>query len=62
MRTPNILLDEKLTVKIADFSLSDNFIYQGMNSTIIYTKLIPPECQSNINNFSKKGDVYVIKF
>lgn len=34
-------------------------IYEECKYIEIYTKLLPPECQTNLNKFSKAGDVYV---
>lgn len=62
LRTPNILLNQNLDCKIADFGMSNNSVYEDFRGVTIYTSLIPPECDNNPKNFTAKGDVYVILF
>lgn len=44
--------------KIADFGLAINLVYENFSS-VLYTSLIPPECEKDPRKFSKKGDIYV---
>lgn len=44
--------------KIADFGLSNNLSYKGMECGALYTNLIPPECVTDHSQFSTKSDVY----
>lgn len=61
LRTPNILINADLTCKIGDFGLASNVIYEDFKTSLLYSLIIPPECINNHNNFTKKGDVYVIQ-
>ena len=59
LRTPNILINENLECKIADFGISDNEAYQELSHEgIIYVSLQPPECRNKKTSFGKKGDIY----
>lgn len=62
LRPPNILIsidfthNVKYICKIADFGISN--LGQRNNYEVLYTSLIPPECLSDSNSFTPKGDVY----
>ena len=60
LRTPNILINNNLDCKIADFGISNNLIYKEIENNDLYTSLIPPECKRSFNKleFTKKGDIY----
>jgi serine/threonine protein kinase len=60
LRTPNILINNNLDCKIADFGISNNLIYKEIQNNELYTSLIPPECKRSFNKseFTKKGDIY----
>ena len=57
LRSPNILINEKLECKITDFGISNNLGYKEIENKNLYTSLIPPETREK-GIFTKESDVY----